>query len=154
MTLRNYLLAALGMVALSTPAVVYAEGELTAAALRDKCAGAASTDREVCQVYLQGFVDGALSTDPKVAVNVANEAARSSETLTERAIRTRVRDRLARYGASVYAEFCPPNPLPVTLLEKAFVSGAEEAPPSLLARELLYDVVRTEFPCERIAQAP
>ena len=136
------------------PQLSFGAGELTADALVEKCASTSAPDRQICQVYLQGFVDGALSTDAKVAVNVADEVERGAETLTERAIRTRVRDRLARYGASVYADFCPPDPLPVTLLESAIVKDGQQAVPEQLARDLLYDVVRREFPCERLAQAP
>lgn len=136
---------------LMLPIQVFALGELPAESLIAVCSSEKTSDKDVCQAYLGGFVDGALTTDPKVAVNVANEAQRGTDALTERAIRTRVRDRLALYGASVYAEFCPPNPLPVEALARALVSRAGEPGAPELARDLLYEVVRREFPCRQAA---
>ena len=129
------------------PSTTLALGELPAESLIAVCSSEQTTDQDVCQAYLGGFVDGALTTDPTVAVNVVNEAQRSTDALTERAIRTRVRDRLAQFGASVYAEFCPPNPLPIEALSQALVTRAAEPGSPELARDLLYEVVRSEYPC-------
>ena len=69
---------------------------------------------------IQGFIDGAMATDERVALNVAAEY-QEEETFTQRAIRTRLSNRLMQYG-SYYAEFCLGGP--VTLAEVVGRVGA------------------------------
>ncbi len=107
------------------------------------------TDGVFCVRYIQGFIDGAVVTDERVTYNVADEADRQ-ETFTERAARTRVGARLNQYGPSVYAEFCLGEPVPLRevveviisdLLDEQKVSGIP------LAREVVYNTLRSTFPC-------
>jgi hypothetical protein len=103
-----------------------------------------------CVRYIQGFIDGAMATDERVALNVAAEY-QEEETFTQRAIRTRLSNRLMQYG-SYYAEFCLGGP--VTLAEvvgrvtedlgKGVIDGA-----SMSARDLVYQTLRTHYPCTR-----
>ena len=65
-----------------------------------------------CFAYINGFLDGAVTTDALVAENVADEI-EAEETFAQRAIRTRIQSRLKRYGPSVYAEFCVKKPVPI-----------------------------------------
>jgi len=103
-----------------------------------------------CVRYIQGFIDGAMATDERVALNVAAEY-QEEETFTQRAIRTRLSNRLLQYG-SYYAEFCLGGP--VTLAEvvgrvtedlgEGVIDGE-----SMSARDLVYQTLRKHYPCTR-----
>ena len=102
-----------------------------------------------CVRYIQGFIDGAVATDERVTYNVASEFDRD-ETFSERAIRTRLGSRIASYGSSYYAEFCLGEPIPLKAVVEAIV--AELADPErikshALARDVVYETLRREFPC-------
>jgi hypothetical protein len=103
-----------------------------------------------CVRYIQGFIDGAVATDERVAYNVADEYGRD-ETPTERAIRARLGARIDRFGSSFYAEFCLGEPLPLAevaskvitdLLKLESLEGRE------LARDVVYETLRREYPCK------
>ena len=109
-----------------------------------------SVDGVFCVRYLQGFIDGAVATDERVTYNVAAEY-EGGETFKQRAVRTRLGTRIARYGSSYYAEFCLGEPVPLAdvvrvvvtdLLEIDSFAGRE------LAREVVYQTLRSEYPCE------
>lgn len=110
----------------------------------------AEEDRIFCVRYIQGFIDGAVATDERVTRNVAMEYEKS-ESFSERAKRTRVGSRLDRYGATVYADYCLGDPVPLREVVEQVVEDARD--PSLieahpLARELVYRTLRTHYPCE------
>ncbi len=104
-----------------------------------------------CVRYVQGFIDGAMATDERVALNVAAEY-QQEETFTQRAIRTRLNNQLLQYGSSYYAEFCLGGP--VTLAEVVLrviedlgtgkVDGEAKS-----ARDMVYQTLRTHYPCKR-----
>jgi hypothetical protein len=103
-----------------------------------------------CVRYIQGFIDGAIATDERVTYNVAAEY-EGGETFKQRAVRTRLGTRIARYGSSYYAEFCLGEPVPLAdvvrvvvtdLLQIDSFAGRE------LAREVVYQTLRSEYPCE------
>lgn len=103
-----------------------------------------------CVRYIQGFIDGAVATDERVTYNVADEYDRD-ETLTERAIRTRLGLTIARFGPSYYAEFCLGEPLPLAEVVKVVVAdlvSIEDFAARPLARDVVYETLRREFPCE------
>ena len=103
-----------------------------------------------CVRYIQGFIDGAVVTDERVTYNVANEYDRE-ETFTERAIRTRLGSRIDRYGPSYYAEFCLGEPVPlaeVVTVVIADLSQIESLEGRELAREVVYETLRREYPCD------
>ncbi len=109
-----------------------------------------STDGVFCVRYIQGFIDGAVITDARVTLNIADELDRE-ESYTERAMRTRLSSRLNQYGPSVYADFCLGKPIPLksvvddvikNLLKPAFIRNKE------LAREVVYQTLRENYPCE------
>ncbi len=58
-----------------------------------------------CVRYIQGFIDGAVATDERVTLNVADEYEKE-ESFSERAIRIRFGSRIKTFGSSYYAEFC------------------------------------------------
>jgi hypothetical protein len=130
----------------------YAVPPLTLGQLQADCQAVSrapdSAPAQRCLVYVQGFLDGAVATDERVALNVAEEIERS-ETLTERAIRTRLGVRLSRVGASFYAEYCVGDPVPVQevvghVIEELEVVGSD---PTALARDVVYAALRRHYPC-------
>ncbi len=103
-----------------------------------------------CVRYIQGFIDGAVVTDERVTYNVADEYDRE-ETFTERAIRTRLGSRIDRYGPSYYAEFCLGEPLPLAEVARVVIADLlqlENVEGRELAREVVYDTLRREYPCD------
>ena len=103
-----------------------------------------------CVRYIQGFIDGAVATDERVTFSVADEYDRD-ESFTERAIRTRVGNRIQRYGPSFYAGFCLGEPLPLKTVVEVVIEDLMD--PEIvrnlpLARELVYATLVREFPCE------
>lgn len=103
-----------------------------------------------CVRYIQGFIDGAVATDERVTYNVADEYGRE-ETPTERAIRARLGERIARYGSSFYAEFCLGEPLPLAEVARIVINDLtqlENLEGRELARDVVYDTLRREYPCK------
>jgi len=109
----------------------------------------ASEDRTFCVRYIQGFIDGAVATDERVTNNVTKEF-EEDDSYSERAARTRIGARLKRYGASVYAEYCFGDPVPLkevvehVVTDLADGSVAEQYP---LARDIVYFSLRKHYPC-------
>jgi len=109
----------------------------------------ASEDRIFCVRYIQGFIDGAVATDERVANNVTQEFGQG-ESYSERAARTRIGARLERYGPSVYAEYCLGDPVPlVEVVERVVADLADEATAAKypLARDTVYGSLRSHYPC-------
>lgn len=109
----------------------------------------ATEDRIFCVRYIQGFIDGAVATDERVTQNVVDEYG-EEESFSQRAARTRIGNRLARYGSSVYAEFCLGDPVPLREVVEHVVEDAtnEDLVRSTpLARDLVYQTLRTHYPC-------
>lgn len=101
-----------------------------------------------CMMYVRGFIDGAIATDPRVVTNVAREY-EEKETFSERAARTRIGSRLDRYGPSVFAEFCIPQPVPLSEISSHVIESLRGGyEPDEPARELVYRVLREYYPCE------
>ena len=109
----------------------------------------AREDRVFCMRYIQGFIDGAVATDERVTRNVVGEYEKE-ESFSERAARTRIGKRLERYGASVYADFCLGDPVPLKEVVEHVVEDAsdpERVAANPLARELVYQTIREHYPC-------
>jgi hypothetical protein len=103
-----------------------------------------------CVRYIQGFIDGAVVTDERVAYNVADEYGRQ-ETPTERAIRARLGSRIERFGSSYYAEFCLGEPLPLAEVASKVITDLmqlENLEGRELARDVVYETLRREYPCK------
>lgn len=104
-----------------------------------------------CDLYVQAFIDGAIATDPRVAMRVTLELERQ-ESFTDRAFRTRLGQRMDRLGPSFLAGFCVGEPVPVQqlseLIREELQSAAGGARVNDSARELVYNVLAREFPCE------
>lgn len=110
----------------------------------------ATEDRVFCVRYIQGFIDGAVATDERVARNVVKEYEKE-ETFSQRAARTRIGSRLDRYGSSVYADFCLGDPVPLKEVVEHVVADAQSEDlltASPLARDLVYRTLRQHYPCE------
>jgi len=111
--------------------------------------GTASEDRTFCTRYIQGFIDGAVATDERVANNVTREFG-EGESYSERAARTRIGARLERYGSSVYAEYCLGDPVPLVEVVERVVADLEDetlVTSHPLARDAVYGSLRTHYPC-------
>lgn len=103
-----------------------------------------------CVRYIQGFIDGAVATDERVAYNVADEYGRE-ETPTERAIRARLGARIEHFGSSYYAEFCLGEPLPLAEVARKVIGDLlklENLEGRELARDVVYETLRREYPCK------
>ncbi len=107
------------------------------------------SDGIFCVRYIQGFIDGAVATDERVTYNVAAEY-EGGETFKQRAVRTRVGSRIARYGSSYYAEFCLGQPVPLAAVVAAVVADLvkiDNFEGRELARDVVYETLRREYPC-------
>lgn len=108
-------------------------------------------DAIFCVRYVQGFIDGAVATDERVALNVARKYEKK-ETYSERAIRVRSPSRiLSRYGATVYAEFCLGAPVPLKQVVEHVINdlmNRKVLEDTLLARDAVYAMLRRDYPCE------
>lgn len=114
----------------------------------EEWSGNAAGHASACSLYITGFLDGAMTTDPRVAENVAEEINRQ-ETFSERAIRTRVSRRLVNAGPTAYADFCVDPEVPVNDVISDVVT-ALQARDSLLgvdAQTVVYDALRENYPC-------
>ena len=110
----------------------------------------AEEDRIFCVRYIQGFIDGAVATDERVALNVASEY-EQTETFSQRAARTRVGNRLRQYGASVYANYCLGDPVPLREVVEHVtedLTDAARVAANPLAREFVYQTLFEHYPCQ------
>lgn len=149
--IRNGLaLLALALIAAGSAMAVE---RLSASELASHCAhlkaNPEGADSIFCIRYIQGFVDGAVVTDERVTMNVADEYDRE-ESFSERAIRIRLGQRLASYG-SYYAEFCLGEPVPLAEVVNKVATHLEdkEVSDNQLARTIIYATLRKHYPCER-----
>jgi len=109
----------------------------------------AHEDRVFCMRYIQGFIDGAVATDELVMRNVIEEYG-MEESFSQRAARTRIGSRLDRFGASVYADYCLGDPVPLKEVVEYVVQDAtdpERVAANPLARDLVYQTLREHYPC-------
>jgi hypothetical protein len=71
------------------------------------------------------------------------------ETVSERAIRTRVINRLKDFGPSVYAEFCvgQPDPIADVMLHVVEELKRHDDLEGIAAQTIVYDSLRRHYPC-------
>ena len=106
-------------------------------------------DAAFCVRYIQGFIDGAVATDERVTMNVADEYDRE-ESFAERATRIRLGQRIASYG-SYYAEFCLGEPVPLAEVVDRISAALTERQAALItqnARDFVYTILRDSYPCD------
>lgn len=115
--------------------------------------GSENERQSYCAHYVQGFIDGAVTTDVRVMLNVEAEYATSKkrkETLTERAIRTRMPGFTEQQSrAANYAEFCLGNPVPLREVVAGVAQYLNSADADLNgpARDAVYSALRRHYPC-------
>ena len=125
---------------------------LTAEELDEICAGvdlsAENSESRPCITYVKGFLDGAVATDGRVAENVASEFD-DEESFSERAIRTRIIDRLNRFGPSVYADFCVGQPDPIVDVVQHVIEELERYDDlsTVQAQQVVYASLLRHYPC-------
>lgn len=150
---RNYMALIVAAALLFALRPATAIEPLSASDLQEICAPAKSDpvapEARQCVLYVKGFLDGAVATDGRVAENVASEIEEEEETFTERAIRTRVINRLERYGPSAYAEFCvgQPDPIAEVVLHVIEELNRYESLDGLQAQTVVYASLRRHYPC-------
>lgn len=148
--------AVVGLVGATTASAIE---PLTAEELKTICAGvelaAEESESRPCITYVKGFLDGAVATDGRVAENVASEF-NEEETFSQRAIRTRVIDRLNRYGPSVYAEFCVGQPDPIAEVVLHVLEELERYDDlaAVQAQSVVYASLRRHYPCDPSPERP
>ena len=126
---------------------------LTAEELAEICADVdlspENSESRPCATYVKGFLDGAVATDARVAENVASEFD-DEETFTERAIRTRIIDRMNRFGPSVYADFCvgQPDPIADVLLHVVEELERYDGLSGVQAQDVVYASLLRHYPCD------
>lgn len=106
-------------------------------------------DAIFCVRYVQGFIDGAVATDARVLENIATEFD-EDETFSERAIRSRIVNRISRRGPTVYADFCLGEPDLLEEVVEKVVSDLDNRivlDKDLLARDAVFSTLRREYPC-------
>ena len=147
-------LAILLLCALLTSPTAWAVEALSTADLVSHCDNyydeQATEDRIFCVRNLQGFIDGAVATYERVTRNVVEEY-EQEESLSERSARTRIGNRLDRFGSSFYADFCLGDPVPLKEVVEHVVDDAQKehlAEANPLARDLVYRTLREHYPCE------
>ena len=109
-----------------------------------------SADGQYCIRYIQGFIDGAVTTDVRVMVNLESELA--NETFSERAIRLRAPDREIYKRSARYAEFCLGDPVPLREVVDKIVTDLFERKylvAEISARDLVYASLRKHYPCKK-----
>ena len=127
---------------------------LTANELKEICTDVdlapANSESRPCITYVKGFLDGAVATDARVAENVASEYDKE-ETFSERAIRTRIIDRLNRFGPSVYAEFCVGQPDPIADVVRHVIEEFDfyDDLEGVQAQQVVYASLRRHYPCDK-----
>lgn len=126
---------------------------LTAEELRTICANvdlsAEDSESRPCITYVKGFLDGAVATDSRVAENVASEFD-GEQTFTERAIRTRIIDRMNRFGPSVYADFCVGQPDPIVDVVQHVIDELDRYDDlsEVQAQSVVYASLLRHYPCD------
>ena len=122
----------------------------TASHCRSLVDSAADEGAQFCTHYVQGFIDGAVSTDVRVMMNVEAEY-KQGASLTERATRTRMPGWHDQQRAAGYAEFCLGDPLPladvVQTVAQHLVEQSETMDAELAARDVVYAALRQHYPC-------
>jgi hypothetical protein len=106
-------------------------------------------DAIFCVRYVQGFIDGAVATDARVLENIATEFD-EDESFSERAIRSRIGNRINRRGPTVYADFCLGEPDSLQeVVEKVVddLANRKVLDADLLARDAVFSTLRREYPC-------
>lgn len=106
-------------------------------------------DATFCVRYIQGFIDGAITTDERVVQNVRAELSQE-ETFSERAIRLRASRRL-KQDKTYYADFCLGSPVPLIEVVAKVVQNlraSEAASGPAMARKAVYDTLLKEYPCK------
>ena len=109
----------------------------------------ANEEQMVCLRFRLGFIDGAVATDERVTRNVAEEYEKQ-DSYSERAKRTRIGNRLERYGATVDADYCLGDPVPLREVVEHVVEDSQDeklVASNPLARDLVYKTLRSHYPC-------
>ncbi|HEU0223920.1 MAG TPA: Rap1a/Tai family immunity protein [Steroidobacteraceae bacterium] len=100
-----------------------------------------------CLAYIQGFIDGAVVANMRIVQGVSEEF-EAGETYSQRAKRTRLRERNSRNPAW-YTGICIPDTVTIGEAAAAVVEQLDAIPaaPRETAATVLYSALRARFPC-------
>ena len=149
MMIKNYLLAVgVSVATILTPAAFASESE---AALMASCLAlgkaANSEAGQLCELYQQGYIAGALATDLANAEELARAGAAESEFM-KRALRTRVGSRDAANSPTIFLHFCLPDDQPIDNVISTLRSHLIPDIDNMAAlNKVLYGALRVEYPC-------
>lgn len=140
-----------------TSCSVFAVEVLTARELAGQCGDLSQSDESIggdgalfCTHYVQGFIDGAVSTDMRVMMNMEAEYEERAS-FTERAARTRMPGWHDQQRAAGYAEFCLGDPVPLAAVVRSvavhLVEQQATLDAGLAARDAVYAALRKHYPC-------
>lgn len=106
-------------------------------------------DGRRCVAYIQGFIDGAVVANTRIVQGVSEEF-EADETYSQRAKRTRLRERNSRNPAW-YTGICIPDTVTVGEAVTAVVAELDAMSPSRheTAATVLYSALRARFPCRQ-----
>ena len=107
-------------------------------------------DAVFCIRYIQGFIDGAIATDEKVALNAMSRA-NIKETFSERAIRIR-KARKNFADPTLLTGFCLGTPIPLKSVVEKIINNFHKRKynsKQVSARDAVYYILRKEYPCIR-----
>lgn len=145
----------LGMIAALTgflPQTLSAAAPLSADALLQHCSAYSKDSQSeagrLCVVYIQGFIDGAVTADARIA----KAPTRERESWLERVARTRLGIRRDSPGRSRYGEYCLGEPVPVQDIIQHVIDYLEVSPPDgkTPARDVVGATLRQHYSCPRV----
>ncbi|MBX3704380.1 MAG: hypothetical protein KF822_11460 [Steroidobacteraceae bacterium] len=149
--LRFLSIALLCLAAMPAAAVEPAPAGPFRADCRAWAAAPAGPEGRRCQAYIQGFIDGSVVANTRIVQGVSEEF-EAGETYSQRAKRTRLRERNRRNPAW-YTGICIPDTVTIGEAVKAVVAQLDAVPPAPgeTAATVLYSALRARFPCRPAA---
>ena len=109
-----------------------------------------SRDGALCVAFIQGFLAGAEATDGIVAERVKRLQSPTGDSYSDRAIRTRIGNRLKQYGSPYYAGYCIAEEVSSQTVIGKVIDYLNNHPddPGLTANQAVYMALVHHFPCE------
>lgn len=106
-----------------------------------------SSESKQCVRYIKGFIDGAIAIDPKLASD--SKASEKKPSYTERAIKSRIGNRIKSYATPANNDFCLGKPvLMKEIVYKVKKNILKKAQSDELALFVIYRTLRQEYPCK------
>ncbi|MCW8879091.1 MAG: Rap1a/Tai family immunity protein [Kangiellaceae bacterium] len=109
-----------------------------------------SSESKQCVRYIKGFIDGAIAIDPSLASDSDSKADEQKSSYTERAIKSRIGNRLKLYATPANNDFCLGKPvLMKEIVTKVKKNILKQPQSDELALFVIYRTLRQEYPCKK-----